>query len=576
MILNEWLNNSLFGLFVVKMDGKIVYANETSRHLLNIDSSTIEKESIKTVLPSSNIITVIKHEKIYSSIHETTTGRLFLIEIPDKDKGFILLFKEDDYQNFVDLSEEITNLTRDLNALMTLSGELVSIIDGQGNFLKVNEAYLRLMGVKEHELVGRSVFSLQDEGTFSLSSAAQVMEKKKMVTITQTTKSGKRLIVRGHPIFNKDGQIEKVINVARDVTEEDKLKNSLEETRKLVDYYQSELNNLKKSDSEIIVKSKHMEEVYDLASRIADVQATVLILGESGVGKEVLARKIHKLSSRNDQQFVKVNCGAIPETLIESELFGYAKGTFTGANREGKQGLIMAANKGTLFLDEIGELPLNLQVKLLQVLQDRQITPLGQTTSFDLDVRFITATNRDLEAMVNKETFRKDLFYRLNVVPITIPPLRERKEDIPFLVDYFLRQVNSQYNQIKTIDKEVMQLFITKKWEGNVRELQNIIERLVVTVPDNHIKLDHLPTEMLEVQFSASLTNNGSLKEQLLAYEKRILERMLQSSRTMNEASIKLGVDISTISRKAKRHGLDITKLKYNSNNEITFLYDNK
>lgn len=563
MAINDFLNNCSFGLLVVAVSGKILYANSTSSTLLNEDLATLKEKPIQSVLPSSKIINVIKSGKAGTSVCESTE-RLYLVEIPneDGDKGTILMFDDASYHSHFRFSEEIESLMSELEALMNLSGEVVTITDHQGKVLRVSAACERMIGIKAHEYVGKSLFDLQKKKIFSPPTTAQVIETKKMVTVTQETKAGKRFVLRSHPIFGEEGNIEKIIHIGKDVTKEEKLRKSLEETKTLANYFQSELNSLKKMEDEMIIKSKAMEDVYELVSRVANVQATVLILGESGVGKEVVARKIHQLSPRNEQAFIKVNCGAIPENLIESELFGYAKGTFTGANREGKQGLIMAANKGTLFLDEIGELPLDLQVKLLQVLQDKQVTPLGQTTPYDVDVRFLAATNRNLEEMVREGTFRKDLYYRLNVVPITVPPLRDRKEDIPFFINYFLKHYNEKYNEIKTIDKEVIQRFIEKKWDGNVRELQNTIERLVVTVPENHIKIEHLPRDESVDTFDESSNEGATLKEKLMNYEKSILKRELKMSRTMKEASERLGVDISTVSRKAKRYNLDVAELQ--------------
>jgi transcriptional regulator with PAS, ATPase and Fis domain len=303
-----------------------------------------------------------------------------------------------------------------------------------------------------------------------------------------------------------------------------------------------------------------MEEIYDLALRLADVDSTVLILGESGVGKEVLARTIHQNSSRRNGRFLKINCGAIPESLMESELFGYEKGTFTGGNKEGKKGIIVSAHNGTLFLDEIGELPPHLQVKLLQVLQEKRVTPLGSTDPIEVDVRFIAATNRNLEEMVKKGEFREDLYYRINVIPITIPSLRERKEDIPFLIDHFFQSCNRKYGKSVSLDERAMQLCVDYPWYGNVRELQNFVERLVVTSSRELTTPEYLPNHIRESVQRKDTQDRFSLKEELEEYEKKLLRQALQKSRTMKEVSQKLGVDISTISRKIKKYKLDFVR----------------
>ncbi|MDQ1005147.1 PAS domain S-box-containing protein [Neobacillus niacini] len=302
---------------------------------------------------------------------------------------------------------------------MNLSGELVTITDAEGIVLRVNNACEQIMGVKEYDFVGRSAFTLEKNGgVINASSTTHVIAQKRKITMNQITKSGRRLIVVVHPIFNDDGKLNRVINISKDVTEIDNLQKKLEETKSVLDYYRQELSILQTKDQEIVVKSKAMEKVYELACRIADVEATIYINGETGVGKEVMARTIHNLSNRKEAPFVKIHCGAIPESIMESELFGYSKGTFTGASKHGKKGLALAAHKGTLFLDEIGELPLNLQAKLLQLLQEKQFMPLGETKPIQVDVRFIAATNRNLEEMVRQGSFAKTyfinyLFYRL-------------------------------------------------------------------------------------------------------------------------------------------------------------------
>lgn len=560
MVLADNLDNFNFGLITVNIDGDILYTNKIGKELLQIENSMVRDRKILSLIPNSNIISLIKRQSTMLSIIEFDKD-LILVEMPNSDKitGTILLFKEKDYQEFHEYFGSISKPSEDLESLMNLSGELVTITNSEGIVLRVSAKCESMMGIKEQEFVGSSAFDLQNQGFLNCSSTVQVIKTGKMCEITQITKAGKRLFVRGYPIFDTDGKLKKVINLSRDITEEYKLKTSLEETKQLVNFYQNQLTKMQAKDKDFIIKSKSMLEIRELAHRIADVDATVLLLGESGVGKDVIAHMIHEISTRRNHPFVRINCGAIPENLIESELFGYSKGTFTGGNREGKQGLFVAANKGTLFLDEIGDLPYNLQVKLLQAIQEKQITPLGETTPVEIDVRIIAATNQDLELLVSENKFRKDLYYRLNVLPIHIPPLRKRKDDIPLLIDHFLKKFNKKYNDVKIIDKEVIRLLVEDKWEGNVRELENTIERLVITTPGNQIKIQHLPEDKLKKELDASLSGTG-LKEMMDAYEKRILIKAAEHSSSLKEISENLQVDISTISRKVKKHGINIAK----------------
>ncbi|WCK55165.1 sigma 54-interacting transcriptional regulator [Aneurinibacillus sp. Ricciae_BoGa-3] len=559
-----------FGLIVTDALGQITFSNQAAREILGRTPDQMQGAFIHSLFASTAVIKAIKTNTSSVSHDMTDAGTpLVLVEIPfalanGSKAGLILLYQDHILNQLAEESPQFTELKQELEAIMNLVGELVTITDKDGTILRVNASCEKVLGVKERDLVGHPVDVMEKEGVVSTSSTKRVIQEGRKVTVAQTTKSGRRLVVSGYPIYNEDGSMNKVINISRDVTEEDKLAKKLDEMRQMMRHYQSEWVRIgRHGEDRIVVRSKVMEEVYDLAGRVADVDSTVLILGESGVGKEVLARTIHNLSPRKAKPFLKINCGAIPETLMESELFGYAKGTFTGGNKEGKQGIIVSANEGTLFLDEIGEMPLQLQVKLLQVLQEKQITPLGNTAPVDVNVRFIAATNRNLEKMVEEGTFREDLYYRLNVIPITIPGLRDRKEDIPFLVEHFLGLYNDKYNKNKALQKEAMQMLLNYPWPGNVRELQNTVERLVVTIPDDHIHMQDLPDKMLNAVLENPPDREGlTLKEALSQYERNILQQAVNQSRTLKEVSEKLGVDISTISRKVKKYNIVFAELQ--------------
>jgi len=553
------------GIIQVNIHGKILFMNATCKEILKSYGKETLDGTIHNFLPSSSIIKVIKENNNEISVFENDKQRYYLYELPliAGQSGLIMFIPENDFEKMINQNKKVMALKQELESIMNLSGELVTITDGAGKVLRVNATCEQIMGVKEQDFVGKEAGSLEINGVINLSSTIQVIKQKRPVTVSQTTKSGRRLLVRGFPIFDEEGHLSKVINISKDVTEEANLKKNLEETRKILSHFQDEFYNLQKRENHIVVKSKAMEEIYSLISRVAESDATVLLLGKTGVGKEVMARHIHQVSLRKQKPFIKINCGALPESLIESELFGYSKGTFTGANKEGKEGLLLAANNGTLFLDEIGELPLNLQSKLLQVLQEKEFTPLGQTKPVKINVRFIAATNRNLEDMIKQGQFRADLYYRLYVIPVTIPSLNERKEDIPFLVKHFLDLYNEKYHETKKIDNEGLQCFIDYEWEGNVRELQNTIERLVVIVPGNQISKHHLPPKIANTSHTRDdFQEEISLKAALAIYEKSILEKTLAKSSTLKEVSNKLSVDISTISRKCKKYKIDIAKMQ--------------
>lgn len=554
-----------FGLLVVNKKGEVVFVNESCQELFGLNKSN--KPLIQDILPENTIIKVIKEGK-FEFTNFLFKESMYLMNFPivAKELGAIIFFPKDIFEDFINKSPKLLDLKQELEAVMNLSGELVTITDAEGIVLRVNDTCEKILGVKESDLIGKSTILLQGNGVIDTSSTLQVLEKKQKITHYQTTKSGRRLLVEGHPIFLDDGTLNKVINISKDITEISNLQKKLEETKRILENYQTELSRLQKQDKELVFKSRSMEKVYELVCRIADVDATIFLHGETGVGKEVLARTIHQLSYRKNSPFIKVNCGAIPESIMESELFGYSKGAFTGANKEGKKGLALAADKGTLFLDEIGELPLNLQAKLLQLLQEKQFTPLGGTSPVNVDVRFIAATNRNLEEMVKNGTFREDLYYRLVVIPIHIPSLSERKEDIPFLINHFTESFNQKYKLYKSFDKEVIQHFIELEWKGNVRELQNTIERLIVTTPESYITVHDLPEQLLHPHSPARPKTGGqgfNLKEEVEQYEKQILLQTLETCSTMKEASKKLGVDASTITRKVRKYRINVAELQF-------------
>ncbi len=311
----------------------------------------------------------------------------------------------------------------------------------------------------------------------------------------------------------------------------------------------------------IVGRSREIMEVLDLIHRVAPTNATVLLRGESGVGKELFARAIHFLSPRADKPFVAVNCGAIPETLLEAELFGYEKGAFTGAYSS-KKGKFELAQGGTIFLDEIGELPLHLQVKLLRVLQEKEIERLGGTKPIKVDVRIVAATNRDLERMVAEGKFREDLYYRLSVIPIFIPPLRERREDIPVLVQHFLDRFNREYSKEVKVSPEVMEAFLRYEWRGNVRELQNVLERMVILDTDGLLTLEDLPPEIRRSERKeprpVPVPTNG---ESIWDVEKRLIERALEESGfVIKEAAKRLGMTPRQVSYRIKKYGIKLPR----------------
>ncbi|GBG57369.1 RNA polymerase subunit sigma-54 [Sporomusaceae bacterium FL31] len=456
----------------------------------------------------------------------------------------------------------VKGLITELEAIINSSYDGIFITDGCGIVLRVNEAYSRITGIKASEVIGKSMASLVSEGVFDQSVTLLVIERRESVTISQTVqRSNKQILVTGNPIFDERGRLFRVVTNVRDVTELNQLEKKLSKTREERLKYQIEVSHLRSLQvkaSELIYRSRSMAAVLELAAKVAEVNSTVLITGESGTGKELIAKFIHRQGKGDKHPFIKINCGAIPDNLLESELFGYDRGAFTGAKKEGKPGLFELANNGTLFLDEIGEMPPFLQVKLLRAIQDKTITRVGGVEPIKVAVRIVAATHRNLAQMVKDGTFREDLYYRLMVVPIHIAPLRDRKEDIPLLVVHFLDKFNQSFGFSKTILPEVIDRLTEHSWPGNVRELENVLERLIVTNPGDEIDSTALPVSL---NSKRGLPKPGAkLKEAVESTEKYLLTSTLKEYGTLRMAASVLGIDRSTCFRKAVKYGLVASK----------------
>jgi transcriptional regulator with PAS, ATPase and Fis domain len=419
----------------------------------------------------------------------------------------------------------------------------------------LNAACEALYKIKRADIVGTHISVLERDGVFTPSVARMVIEKREQVNIVHQNKEGKRILSTGIPVFNEGGGLRFIITTSRDITELIDLQNELESVQNALEGLRSQ-ENFKHGD--IIANSEAMHGVVQLAKRLADLDSTVLITGESGVGKGLIASLIHENSKRRNFPFIKVNCGAIPASLMESELFGYERGAFTGSRTEGKKGLFEAAENGSIFLDEVSELPLNLQVKLLQVMQEREIKRVGGLASIPVNARVISASNLDLFALVREGGFREDLYYRLNVVPIHVPPLRERHEDMIPLINRFLNLNNRKMKDHKELDPDATALLLKYDWPGNVRELQNILERIMITTRGSVIRPENLPEFIRSHAAPKGAAANAPLNDILDRTEKAVLLAALEYCGTTRALARRLGVSQPTVVRKLRKHGLRV------------------
>lgn len=454
--------------------------------------------------------------------------------------------------------EQIQIRLREILPILESISDAVFIDSSEGVCLWCNSTCEDLYDISMEEIQGRPVDDLEKEGIFSPSVTRRVLDERRELTLIHENKKGVRLLTTGTPIFDDDGSILMIITTSRDITRI--TPHSMEGAPPSPSVGVQTLTGPDSRETfgqGFIARSKPMQNVIALTKRLASVNSTVLITGESGVGKGLIARTLHEEGPRSKMPFITVNCGAIPENLIESELFGYVAGAFTGSRSGGKRGYFEAAQKGTIFLDEISELPLNLQVKLLQVIQERRITPVGAVEPIPIDVRIISATNRNLADLVQQGRFREDLYYRLNVVPIEVPPLRERPDDIIPLLWSNLAKCNKDLHEHKTIDADAVSILLKYPWPGNIRELQNIVERLVITTSSDIISEDDIFIFIRQAaENNTSVQAEASLGAALQQAERDILREALKNYGSTRAIARALQISQPTVVRKLRKYGL--------------------
>ena len=516
---------------------------------------------VKSKIQPDLIDNIIKHYKngkelfevdgYFVQVLESAQGNLFNVRSLNQ-------FSDSDFMN--PLSTKVFNSISDG----------ITICDHHGKILFQNKNDIEIVGIN---LMGRYAKDAMAEGLMSDSISMKVIESKEKVTILQTFINGKCFLVTGKPIFDDTGELQYVVAITRDMTELKLLEQEVQKLEIQNENFKHKLQAIHTKESNIISMSHAMEQVVDRAMRVAEVDSTVLISGESGVGKEEITKLIHTSSRRSDKQLLTINCSAIPDTLLESELFGYEAGAFTGAIKGGKAGLFEIASGGTVFLDEIGEMPLLLQVKLLRVLQECEVQRIGSGKPIPIDVRIIAATNRNLAEMVRQGSFREDLYYRLNIIPIEVPPLRHRREDIIPLVNHFLALINKKYGIHRTIKKDALKIFKAYNWPGNVRQLKNIVERICLLAVQPEITVNMVKQELDSNSDIAHAIENlheenfitkqivhpkfeGTLKEQVALFEKQLIKQALSEHPSIRETAKSLGCDQSTLVRKIQKYHL--------------------
>ncbi|ABO67661.1 MULTISPECIES: sigma-54-dependent Fis family transcriptional regulator [Geobacillus] len=554
------------GMIVVDEYAYITDMNESAAELLEVDKDKVIGEHILSVLPSSGLPRVLKtrqtefHQEVeLANGKKLITTRIPIIDESGKLFGALAVFK--DITELVALAEEITDLKEMrmmLEAIIHSSEEAISVVDENGNGILINPAYTRLTGLTKEEVIGKPATADIAEGE---SMHMQVLKTRRPVRGVRMKVGPKNrdVVVNVAPII-VDGVLKGSVGVIHDVSEIQRLTAELNRARQIIRTLEA-----KYSFADIIGEADEMKVAIEQAKLAAKTPVTILLRGESGTGKELFAHAIHNASDRKYNKFIRVNCAAIPETLLESELFGYEEGAFSGARRGGKRGLFEEANNGSIFLDEIGELSASTQAKLLRVLQEREIVRVGGTKPIPINVRVIAATNVNLEKAIADGTFREDLYYRLNRMPIYIPPLRARKEDIPALCRHLIQKLNQDYGRnVEGVTNEAMARLLAYDWPGNVRELENVLGRAMIFMKFHEVMIDveHLPplatpspTTVSRVEAEEPLR---PLDEMVGEYEARLLERALRRYHGNKTATARaLGISVRNLYYKLEKYGLD-------------------
>jgi len=557
------------GLVSINSEGIIVYFNKRAEEIFQIPREAAKGKYILEILPHTGgkLLKCIELEESFIN-YKIKGKRISIIAnitpIVGNNGviGCISVFQEvSEVEKITQELDAYKKLSRQLDAIFKSSFDGLFITDREGRVISLNETSRKFIGLRREAIVGENVQDLLALGYIEDAVTPNVINRRTSLTKLQRLKNGKQIIITGNPVFDDEGNIEFVVVHERDITMLNKIKSQLIASKKLTKKYFNELQEIKVPQSgkdKIVAVDDKTKKLIETALVAAKFDSTVIITGESGVGKGMIAKFIHENSHRANGPFIKINCGAIPDALIESELFGYKKGAFTGADAGGKIGLIEVANKGTCLLDEIGEISQSMQVKLLSVLENKEITPVGGTKAKRLNVRFIAATNKELGEMVFDRKFREDLFYRLNIIPIKILPLRERRDDIPSLIHKCLERLNKKFGSNKVISQEVSDILTSYSFPGNIRELENLIERLIVLCSDDEIKAYHLPQETISRAFDKEPYNyikkGLSLPEAVKKFEKQIIKIALKKHGSKSKTAEVLGVHPSTIVRKTKKY----------------------
>ncbi len=552
------------GMIAVRSDGVVTLFNKAAERITGLSAKDVIGRPAVDVIPNTRLHIVLAEGKAEIG-QEQNLGNTVIItnRVPVRDadgsvRGAVAVFRDiTEIKNLSITVSDLWNVRSLLEAVLDSTSDAISVADEQGNNIIVNPAYTRITGLPPEAVIGKHVTVDIAEGE---SMHMQVLETGKSVKNVhmKVGPAKKEVIVNVAPVYI-DGKIRGSVGVIRDISEVIALTEELAHAKKLIRQLKARY-----TWDDIIGSSPAIELAKEQAKRAAETPATVILRGESGTGKELFAHAIHNASSRRKGQFVRINCAALAENLLESELFGYEEGAFTGAVKGGRRGLFEEASRGTIFLDEIGEVSLALQKKLLRVLQEKEVTRVGSAVPLPIDLRVIAATNANLELKVKDGSFREDLYYRLNVLPIQIPPLRNIRTDIPLLAEHIIFKLNQSYGrEVMKITDEAMEVLLDYDWPGNVRELENVIGRAMINMRLNEkvIETEHLPLlgceKINQAFFTSECRSLRTLEEAVSEAERSAIVRALsEAGGSRQKAAVLLDTALRNLYYKIKKYGI--------------------
>jgi len=571
---SQILQNCAHGVIGTDVKGRIIHINSKAKEIIRFAGPLGQDTNVIDLLPATGKLILGAMESRNPYFGHQVEGKLEnlivsinIIEDKDEICGSVCSFVDlNEFKSVAHKLDFIELMDKKFETVFEASFDGIWLADGEGRIIKINKTSEKIMGMNRSKVIGKKVQEIVEQGVYDNYMTDEVIRTKKRVSQLQTALlTGKQILCTGIPVLDKNGEVSMVVINERDISQLMATQKELEDIRQEKDRYKEELDTMvmkELRENNIVAENEKMRHTMQMAVRFGRMNVSdILVQGESGTGKGLIAKFIHKSGQRSSKPFIQINCAALPDTILEAELFGYEKGAFTGANESGKPGLIELANEGTLFLDEIGDLSPAGQAKLLKYLDDHEVMRIGGTQSKFIDCVVIAASNQNLQKLVKNKKFRPDLLFRLNSISISLPPLRERPEDIFELTYQFLKTNNAKFNSNKKINPLTIAMMQTYSFPGNIRELKNIIKKGGIMSESEYIDsivIDCIGKEVIDEVTRAENADKKirSLEDITNAFEKEIIKNAIKKFHSTRELARHLNISQPTIVRKLKKHGL--------------------